>query len=184
MRVCMAIMTICAGNRRGVLSRSKGSRAQRPTLTDSGKFHVFEQEGGGAYTRVFVAASPLYHDGLLYIVDVMGTLRVVDAKTQTLVYRKNLDLGLEIGSRVHQMGLAHASPILAGKHICVVGLQGVSVVFEPGSQYKEVGRSRIEHLTNIGHWRERPETFSANPICEGNRLYLRGEEGVYCIGDK
>jgi outer membrane protein assembly factor BamB len=140
-------------------------------------------DGHIAYQRAGVAASPLVYDGLFYGIDVMGTLSVVDTATGQLVYKKCLGLDLEIGSRIHPMGIAYASPILAGKYIYAFGLHGTTVVFEPGRQYKEVARNKLEHLTGIGQWFEKPEGFAACPAVEGNRLYLRGEEFLYCIGE-
>jgi hypothetical protein len=34
----------------------------------------------------------------------------------------------------------------------------------------------------VRHWSERQERFVANPVFEGNRLYLRGESYLYAIG--
>ena len=33
-----------------------------------------------------------------------------------------------------------------------------------------------------GHWSERQERFVASPVCDGQRLYLRGEAHLYAIG--
>jgi hypothetical protein len=60
-------------------------------------------------------------------------------------------------------------------------MQGVMVGIEPGRQYKEVARNKIEELTGIGQWYEKPEGFSANPVAEGDCLYLRGDGFLYCI---
>lgn len=172
-----------------VTSGGTYSKITLPTTTEDLKLAA---EGGprlttgndGAYSRSFVGASPLVHDGLFYSIDVMGTLSVVDIRTGQLVYSKQLGMSLEIGSRIHTMGVAYASPILAGKYIYAFGIHGTTVVFEPGRQYKEVARNKIEHLTGIGQWYERPESFGACPVAEGNRLYLRGDEFLYCIGEE
>ena len=150
-------------------------------MVNDSKVVFFTKGGGSAYTRTFVGASPLVYDGLLYLVDVMGNLKVYDASTLEKVYEKNLAMGYERGSNVHSMGVVYASPILAGKRLYILGMQGVMVVIEPGREYKEVARNKIEALTGIGQWYEKPEGFSANPVAEGDCLYLRGDGFLYCI---
>ncbi len=165
----------------GVLHKARiPPTADQFALTDEGKFNIFGSIS--AYTRSFVAASPLYHDGLLYIIDCMGNLRVVDAQTQDLVYRKDLSLGFEARTRVHTMGTAYASPILAGDAIIALGMSGTMVAFKPGRGYVELSRNRIENVTNPGKYYEKPEGFPASPACDGNRLYIRGDEYLYCVG--
>ncbi|MFB3890742.1 MAG: PQQ-binding-like beta-propeller repeat protein [Phycisphaerae bacterium] len=144
----------------------------------------FFKGGGSAYTRTFMCASPLYHDGLLYIVDCMGNLSVVDARTFQIVYQKDLGMGLEVPSRVHSFGTCYASPVLAGKHIYVFGMSGTSVVIEPGRQFKLVARNKIEHVTYPGAWYGKPEGFSSTPVPDGKDLFIRGDEYLYCVGEK
>jgi len=140
--------------------------------------------GPDAYTRTFFAASPLYHDGLLYCIDCMSNLFVIDARIGQLVYRRNLCLGPEFRTSVHIFGTAYASPILMGDAILAVGMTGTMVVFAPGRTYRELERNRIENVTNPRKWYERVEGFPASPICDGDRIYLRGDEYLYCIGTK
>ena len=137
----------------------------------------------GAYTRGFMCASPLYLDGLIYALDCMGSLYVLDAETLKLVYRKDLGLGLETPSVVHMMGTAYASPVVAGKHIYVFGMHGTAVVLKPGRTYEEVARNKIEDMTWPGHWRAKPEGFASTPVADGPCLYVRGDKYLYCIGE-
>ncbi len=65
----------------------------------------------------------------------------------------------------------------------VLDNQGTAVVFAPGREYKELARNRIE--TQIErHWPiPGQETLAyAPPIADGDRIYLRGERYLYCIG--
>jgi len=58
-------------------------------------------------------------------------------------------------------------------------------VLEPGPTYKPVAVNRIE--TVIGRdWPIPPQEILANgaPVFDGNRMYLRGEKYLYCIGNK
>jgi len=150
-------------------------------LRDEGKLRVFSG-GASAYRRTFVCASPLFHEGLLYTVDCMGNLSVVDAETQEVVYRRDLALGLETRTNVHIFGTAYASPILAGDAILVLGMGGTTVAIKPGRGYVELARNKIEHVTNPGVWYEKPEGFPSSPVCDGDRIYIRGDGHLYCIG--
>jgi hypothetical protein len=71
-----------------------------------------------------------------------------------------------------------------GDAILAVGMTGTMVVFAPGRTYRELERNRIENVTNPRKWYERVEGFPASPICDGDRIYLRGDEYLYCIGTK
>jgi hypothetical protein len=82
------------------------------------------------------------------------------------------------------MGTAYASLVLAGKYLLAVGMTGTVVAFAPGRAYRELARNKIEHVTDPGVWYEKPEGFPSAPICEGTRLYLRGDEYLYCFGGK
>ena len=48
--------------------------------------------------------------------------------------------------------------------------------------YKQVAKNKIESIVMTGHWSQRQERFVANPVFEGNRLYVRGEGNLYAIG--
>src|SRR5204862_2662671 len=93
------------------------------------------------FDRGFVA-SPLFVDGLVYQLTQGGGLLVNDANTGALAYRKVLPLK----PRAHYWDWAGAaaSPTLAGKHIYLMDNQGMTLVIEPGRQYKEVARNLIE----------------------------------------
>lgn len=164
----------------GFMHKSKlPTSVEQMALVDEGKKCG---QGFEVYKHIGFAASPLVHDGLIYMVDFMGRLTVVDAKTVEVVYRKDLGLGIETKTFVYQLGCCYASPIVAGKNIYVLGATGIMVVFEAGREFKLVSKNRIENVTNPGQWYELPEGFVASPVVAGNRLYLRGSENLYCIG--
>ena len=58
-------------------------------------------------------------------------------------------------------------------------MSGTMVAFKPGRQYEELARNKIEQVSRQYGM---PEGFSASPIAEGPRLYIRGDEYLYCIG--
>jgi len=151
---------------------------------------------GSSRTRVgesFIG-SPLYHEGLLYVVDQTGYLYVMDAEAQKIVYERGLGMG-----KVWPYDFYHApnwercttlaSPILAGKYVYVFGMNGTTVVFEAGREYREVARNKIEDclLSRESRWfrqKEMPEHFASSPVAEGNRIYVRGGNALYCLGER
>lgn len=106
-------------------------------------------------------SSPIVHEGLIYVVCGNKMFSVLDEKTGKLVYEKRLDLGR---ARVYP------SLALAGDRLFVSGDDGVTLMLEPGREYKEVGRATLEE-------------FRSSPVFVGKRLYIRGYKFLYCIGE-
>ena len=133
-------------------------------------------KGEGTY------GSPLLHDGLIYSVNSHGILHVIDAKAKALVYAQQLDLKPMF--HYNSCGVA-SSPTLGGKHIYAMDNQGNTVVFEPGRQFKQVARNEIQtHIHRDFPLNPQETTTYSNPVLDGSRLYLRGEQHLYCIGEK
>jgi outer membrane protein assembly factor BamB len=128
------------------------------------------------------AASPLVVGDLAYLVDIYAAFYVYDLKASQFVYQH--DTGMR--------GLFHycsvpvaASPTLVGKHVIIQNNQGTALVLEPGRTYRQVGKNQI--ATQIDRYWPVPaqETLAyAPPVADGNRLYIRGERYLYCIGEK
>lgn len=126
-------------------------------------------------------ASPLLCQGLAYIVSVDGVLTVIDSATGEIVYQKLLDLSpMMVHGGIVRAGCS-SSPTLAGKYIYIWDNQGSTVIIEPGRQFKQVGRNRLENLW-FRYGPERNECTTSNPVFSGNRMYYRGEVNLYCIG--
>lgn len=110
-------------------------------------------------------ASPLLHDGLIYVVNQGGTMSALDAKTGEKLYEQRLNLG----------GTCYPSPVLAGNVLLFAGDSGKAVILQPGRTYQEIGRCVLE-------------PFRGTPICEGKRLYIRTMQAgrtpakLYCFG--
>lgn len=105
--------------------------------------------------------SPLYHEGLIYAITQKYILSVIDALTGEIVYRKNMKLA----------GTVYPSITLAGKYLFVSSDDGTTVVIKPGRAYEEVARNKLEG-------------FRTNPLFVKDRLYIRGLQHVYCIGEQ
>jgi outer membrane protein assembly factor BamB len=149
---------------------------------------------GGPRTQIgesFIG-SALYDRGLLYGVDQTGYLYVIDIEAQEIVYERDLGMG-----KVWPYDFYHApnwercttlaSPILAGRRVYVFGMNGTTVVFEAGREYRELARNKIEDclLSRESRWfrnREVPEPFASSPVAERKHIYLRGGNYLYCLG--
>ncbi len=129
-------------------------------------------------------ASPIVHDGLIYVMNNAGVLTVVDEKEGTIVYRKLLDLDhFETANEGPVRGHG-VSPVLAGKHLYFFGNSGAAVVLEPGREFKQVAKNKIEGLAAQGSWGERQDRVVASPFVDGKRIYYRTETVLYALGSK
>jgi hypothetical protein len=133
------------------------------------------------YYECAYCASPLVHEGLLYCLNDIGILTVVDMAKGEVAYQKQLDLEIFMpyGGKLLKGG-ASSSPTLAGKYIYIVGDLGTTIVLEPGRTFKQVARLRMENLVNT--WPQHQEAFITNPVFEGERMYYRADSTLYCIG--
>ncbi len=106
-------------------------------------------------------ASPIVHEGLIYAVTRYNTLSCLDAATGEIVYERNLPLG---------KGDVFAGLVLAGGRLIVTHENGTSIVFEPGREFVEVATNRLGDMVR------------STPVFDGDRMYIRGYEKMYCIG--
>lgn len=142
----------------------------------------------------FWVPSPLYHDGLIYCLSNWGKLIVATEKAtkpdEVVVLNKNLPFDFKNPKHRKTWGCGiGASPVLAGKYLYVTDNAGCTLVLEPGREYKLVAKNNIDHLMvkgwEQGHWNDNyHEVTLSTPVFDGNRIYLRGEQNMYCIAEK
>lgn len=106
-------------------------------------------------------ASSVVHDGLIYAVSREEKYSILDAKTGKLVFEKDLDLGDGTNS-------AYPSVTLAGDKLYIGVEGGTMAIAELGSDYKEIARNTVEK-------------FRSSPVFDGNRMYLRAFDHLYCF---
>ncbi|HZE99728.1 MAG TPA: hypothetical protein VE981_22165 [Planctomycetota bacterium] len=140
----------------------------------------------------FYTASPLYHDGLLYCLSNWGRLVVLDTRKYTssdaVVFTSFLpfDLKNPFSRKTTGMGIC-ASPAIAGKHIYMLDSAGCVLVLDPGREYKQVAKNNIDETVPEG-WEEKywmgphHEQTEAALTFDGGRIYIRGEQYLYCVG--
>ncbi len=126
------------------------------------------------------AGSPLIYQGRFYGIDQYGVFYAVDLASGKTLYGQ--DVGFDELHSYNHIGVG-ASATLGGRHIYVIDNQGMCVVLEPGPVYKPVAVNRIE-TTLPRVWPIPPQEVLANPppVFDGKRMYLRGEQFLYCIG--
>ncbi|MCX6966559.1 MAG: PQQ-binding-like beta-propeller repeat protein [Verrucomicrobia bacterium] len=136
----------------------------------SNKLIALRPDGSGDVTQTHVAwsneenipdvTSPTGNGQLVFYVTSTGMLTCLDAKNGAKVWEH--DFGTEI----------QASPGIAGNRVYIIATDGHAWVVEAGREFKELGTGSLE------------DQFFASPAFLGGRLYLRGNTGLYCIGEK
>jgi outer membrane protein assembly factor BamB len=121
---------------------------------------LWEQELEGTFY-----ASPVCHQGLIYAVSNEGHFYILDSKDGKILAHRELDLPTP-GANIYP------SLTLAGNYLFLFNDQGDALVLEPGRSFKEVRRNRLAG----GH--------GSAPAFDGTRMYVRGEQFLYCIGEK
>jgi outer membrane protein assembly factor BamB len=126
-------------------------------------------------------SSPVVHDGLVYGMRNDGQLWVYQANPVKQLYLQNI--GLDYYTDYDHVGSV-ASMALGGKNIYMVSNMGVVVVLEPGKAFKQVAKNQMAYCVDRVFNFEPTEIFQSGPIFEGDRMYLRGDQNLYCIGAK
>jgi len=109
-------------------------------------------------------ASPILVDGLVYAADNKGVLSCIELKSGKELYNDRLGAGKSL-----------ASPVLVRGKLLFVLDDGVTVVVEPGPKLQITGRNKLD-----GGGLD----FGASPAIVNDRLYLRSQSFLYCIGEK
>ncbi|MDP6502739.1 MAG: PQQ-binding-like beta-propeller repeat protein, partial [Planctomycetota bacterium] len=105
-------------------------------------------------------ASPVIHDGLVHSVSKQGDYVVLDAKTGQKLASKKLEIDSEFGPSLS----------LAGGKLFVQSDSGVTLILEPGRAFK------LLHKNDLG------DGSVATPSFDGERIFIRGEEKLWCVG--
>lgn len=140
-----------------------------------GPFQAIRLGGAGDVTRSHLVwevvrkghrdvSSPILWEDLIYAVDSKGFLTCQEAKTGHFLYNER------IGDR------ALASPVEVGGKLLFVLDNGTTLVLQPGREFK------LLHKNVLGDGKALD--FAASPAVAGDRLYLRSQSRLYCIGEK
>ncbi len=109
--------------------------------------------------------SPILHDGHLYFAhENLGIVYCVNVKSGEVVYEERLE---------PSPGQIYASPVLADGRIYFTGRGGRTVVIVAKAKFERLGDSELESNRGV---------FNASPAITGNRLLLRSNRALYCLG--
>ncbi|MDB5341568.1 MAG: outer rane biosis protein BamB [Planctomycetaceae bacterium] len=127
-------------------------------------------------------ASPIYWDGLIYTIESKrGRLHIMDAKTgEVLTVTRSVDPAtkapkIEAGLKIEGLTVgryAYASPVVAGKNVFFFDDSGNTAVFELGREHKLARINKLE------------DGLVGTPFFFDDKVIIRGNETVYCIGEK
>lgn len=137
---------------------------------------------GKSWSDRWTAGSPLVWDGFLYQADIYQVLYAVELATGKMYYRR--EMPLEGLMHYNAVPLA-ASPTLIGKHLFLCDNQGNTLVIQPGSSYRRIAQNKIGTVLDRAWPIPSQETLTYSPPhADGNRIFLRGEANMYCVGER
>lgn len=112
-------------------------------------------------------ATPLLHSDRFYWIDDRGIAYCTSAKDGEVIYKDRVN-DLESGRPVY------ASPILIDDKIYVVTRRSGTIIYSPGDEFQPLAQNRFATDES---------DFNASPAISENRLYLRSDQSLYCIGE-
>jgi outer membrane protein assembly factor BamB len=110
-------------------------------------------------------SSPLYHAGHLYFLhENLGVFYCVEAKTGRVVFEE----------RLPEAGQFYGSPVLAAGRIYGVTRNGRGFVLAAKPRFEALARNELGDRSS----------FDASPAVDGNRLLIRSDKFLYCLGTR
>lgn len=103
--------------------------------------------------------SPLSDGELVFLITTDGYMTCYDAKDGSNLWEKDFETSFK------------SSPSLVGDKIYLMSEEGVMFIFVADREYKELGRAELGEPANTC------------PAFLNERIYIRGKEHLYCIGD-
>ncbi len=104
--------------------------------------------------------SPIYHDGLIYMIKNGGILTCLDAETGALHYQQ----------RIRSGGPYYASPVIGDNKLYLASARGIITVVATGKELSILSRN------DLG------ERIMATPAIVNGHIFLRTEAGLYAFG--
>ena len=117
---------------------------------------VWQNQRGNSYS-----ASPVLHDGTLYVLTDTGMLSAFDAKTGTPYYQQ---------MRLPRPYNFKSSPVGANGKLYLASENGDVIVVKMGRTFEVLATSTLQD-----------QVFIATPAIVDGEIYLRGENTLFCI---
>ena len=159
-----------SGNKDGIVTREKWDERQRTTVAPSSLVAIRLDRNSGAqgkelwrYQKSFVGVvpSPLFYNGVLYLLKNGGLLTSFDAETGKVV---------KAGRIAGAMGGYSASPVVAEGKLFLASEEGKVTVLQTSREWEVIT------INDLG------EGCYATPALAGGHIYLRTSEALYCFG--
>jgi outer membrane protein assembly factor BamB len=116
-------------------------------------------------TRGSNVSSPVLHEERLYWAhENLGVVYCAESSTGKLIYEE----------RLPRSGQIYASPVMAGGRIYYTSREGKTFVIGTGSEFE---------LLAVNELGVRREVFNASPAITGDRMLIRSNQFLYCIGE-
>ena len=109
--------------------------------------------------------SPVLHDGYLYWASDKGIANCLKASDGSVVFRERMPSKMRV----------YASIVRGGDHLYLTTRDRGVWVLEAKPEFSPVGLNQFESDENL---------FNASPALDGDRILLRNNEFLYCIGKK
>lgn len=107
--------------------------------------------------------SPVYHDGHLYWMhENIGMTYCADAMTGKLIYEE----------RINRAGQIYGSCLLADGRLHYISRRGNTYVLPAEPRFEVLSKNSLEDGSQ----------FNATPIADDDRIYIRSDKTLYCIG--
>jgi outer membrane protein assembly factor BamB len=104
--------------------------------------------------------SPIVVGEYFYMANDQGVLTCLDVGSGKEIYRERLPTGR-----------MRPSPVAWGDKICFLGLDGNATVIQAGKEFKVLAKNKLG------------EDLAASPALARGRLFLRGANHLWCLGD-
>ena len=111
----------------------------------------------------YVPSPMLYGSRLYFFGGNNSVLSCFDTKTGKPLFQE---------ARVEGLSGVYASPVGAANRVYLVGRNGATAVVKNADQLEVLATNKLD------------ERIDASPAIAGNRLYLRGQEHLYCLAEK
>ncbi len=128
--------------------------------------HIIWQSKTSSYVP-----TPVLHDGYLYVVNDQGFAICMEAKTGKDVFRERV---IENGGRGRGKPF-YASPMLIGDKLYCVSRRGGTYVIAAKPTFEKLAHNVLSLDDS---------QFHATPVVVGDKMLLRSDKAVYCIGVK
>ena len=108
--------------------------------------------------------SPIVHEGHLYwLHENLGVVYCVEAPSGKVVFEE----------RLPNAGQFYGSPVLADGRLYCFTRRGTAFVIAAKPQFEQLARNELGERSS----------FDATPTLDGNRLLVRSDKFLYCIGE-